>query len=142
MKKELKTLKDTEKLATQIANKLKGGSIMALVGELGAGKTTFVQALARALGVKRVVKSPTFTVLQTYKTSGGLTLCHVDAYRISDPQELEALGFFDYLNDPNTITVIEWANRIKDALPKHTAWIELAVSNNNRSANIINLTKV
>lgn len=136
MKKVLKKIEDTEKLANEIASNLQGSSVLALIGELGAGKTTFTQALARALGVKRVVKSPTFTVLQTYKTKNKLTLCHVDAYRISNPQELEALGFFDYLNDPKTITIIEWADRIYKNLPKGTQIIKLVEKNGLRTATL------
>lgn len=136
MKKILKTLDDTEKLANEISKKLEGGEVIGLIGDLGAGKTTFTQALARSLGVKRTVKSPTFTVLQTYQTKDKLTLCHVDAYRISNPQELEALGFFDYLNDPKTITIIEWADRIYKNLPKDTQIIKLVEKNGLRTTTL------
>lgn len=138
MKKVLKKLEDTEKLANEISKKLNGGEVIGLIGELGAGKTTFTQSLAAALGVKRIVKSPTFTVLQTYKTKNKLTLCHVDAYRISNPQELEALGFFDYLSDPKTITIIEWADRVYKNLPKGTQIIKLVEKNGTRTATLTN----
>lgn len=139
MKCVLKSLTDTEKLAVSVANKLEGGMIIALVGELGAGKTTFTQALGRALGIKKNIKSPTFTVLQTYtipRTSKvhANTFCHVDAYRISDPHELDALGLYDYLSDKDTITIIEWADRVRTLLPTHTRWITLQNIDGKRTA--------
>ena len=123
----LRTLNDTATLAGKIAATLKGGETIALVGELGAGKTTFTQLLAESLDVQQIVKSPSFTILQTYNASlkgRRITLCHVDAYRLHDIDELEALGFYDYTTDPNTVTVIEWADRIKKALPRDSTWIE------------------
>jgi tRNA threonylcarbamoyladenosine biosynthesis protein TsaE len=137
MKIELKSLSDTEELASKLAKNLQGGDVIGLIGELGAGKTTFTQALARALGVKRVVKSPTFTVLQTYKLNSKFrTLCHVDAYRINDPKELEAMGFFDYINDNKTITIIEWADKILEVLPKESLILKLKTTSNKRIATL------
>lgn len=135
----LNTLRDTEKLANKLAQNLRGGSVLALIGELGAGKTTFTQALGRALNIKKNIKSPTFTVLQTYTIPRAskvhaTTLCHVDAYRISDPHELDALGLYDYLFDANTITIIEWADRVRTLLPPHTKWITVQNIDGKRTA--------
>ena len=115
----LKNLADTDKLARNVAKTLRGGGVIALSGPLGSGKTTFVQFLAKALGVKRTVKSPTFVLLQTYKiseehrtrntergTQKAKLLCHVDCYRLNNANELYALGLHDYLGKTNVITII------------------------------------
>ncbi|MFA5954266.1 MAG: tRNA (adenosine(37)-N6)-threonylcarbamoyltransferase complex ATPase subunit type 1 TsaE [Patescibacteria group bacterium] len=125
----LQSLAATEKLAEEIAGTLKGGEVIGLTGELGAGKTTFVQALARALNIKDLVKSPTFTILQVYspERSKQPRLCHVDVYRLSNTEELAALGLYDYLSKPDTVTVIEWAEKIKKALPATTLWLTFSL---------------
>lgn len=117
----LKTEKDTEKLAQSIAKKLKGGEILALSGDLGAGKTTFTQYLAKALGVKVHVNSPTFVIMRIYKTSKHpfQNLAHIDAYRLDSEKELEYLGLDQYIGQPSAITVIEWAEKIKKELKKN-----------------------
>jgi tRNA threonylcarbamoyladenosine biosynthesis protein TsaE len=106
---------DTQKLAEQIAGSLKGGEILGLVGNLGAGKTAFVQGLAKGLGVKAVVNSPTFILMKVYDIKGKIkTLIHVDAYRLNDLKELKNIGIGDYLNHPETIIALEWADRVKE----------------------------
>jgi tRNA threonylcarbamoyladenosine biosynthesis protein TsaE len=107
----------TEALAAQFAKALKPGSSLALIGELGAGKTCFVRGLARGLGVppEVPVTSPTFTVMNTY-VEGQLPLYHFDLYRLADFDELEAVGFREFVGG-NGIAVIEWADRIPDAMP-------------------------
>jgi len=123
----LKTEKDTQKLAQQIAKKLKGGEILALSGDLGAGKTTFTQYLAKALGVKEHVNSPTFVIMRIYKTSRHpfQFLAHVDAYRLDSENELEYLGLDQYIGQPHAITVIEWAEKIKKELKKNKKVVHL-----------------
>lgn len=114
----LKTEQDTAKLAQSIAKKLKGGEILALSGDLGAGKTTFTQFLAKALGVKVHVNSPTFVIMRIYKTTRHpfQHLAHIDAYRLDSEKELEYLGLDQYLGQSTAITVIEWAEKIKNEL--------------------------
>ena len=125
--------------AKEIAESVKSGDVIGLVGELGAGKTTFVQFFAKALGVTARVNSPTFLVMRVYPvvrrkqsavrqknlrlTSYDLRLVHIDAYRLRSGEELEALGATEYIGAPGTITVIEWADRVKKILPKKTQWI-------------------
>lgn len=132
----LRSLADTQQLAARIAAKLHSGEVLALTGPLGSGKTTFVQYLAKALGVKRSVRSPSFIVLQTFTINSKfkmqnskvklktqklrdapLLLCHIDAYRLKSVAELEAIGLYDYLGRPGVITVIEWAEKIRSVLP-------------------------
>lgn len=99
----------TIELAKQFASHLSGGLTVYLEGDLGAGKTCFVRACLRALGHQGAVKSPTFTLVETYDTSKG-PVVHSDLYRLSEPEELEYLGFRDYLA-PETILFLEWPSK-------------------------------
>lgn len=113
----VKTVTELKRFAAKIAGALQGGEIIGLVGDLGAGKTTFVQALAAALGVPGAVKSPTFILMQLLnaRPSGRMrTLCHVDAYRLEDWAELSAIGFSDYAGAPGVVTLVEWADRVPE----------------------------
>ena len=93
-------------MAEKIARTLRGGEVIVLSGELGAGKTAFTKALAAALGVKETVLSPTFTMVKEYKGEN-LGLYHFDLYRIEDAAELEELGLDEYFSS-DAVTVIEW----------------------------------
>lgn len=106
--------------------------VLALSGDLGAGKTTLVQTIARDLGVIEVVTSPTFVIMKQYETSDKYfsKLIHIDAYRIEDVTEMKPLGFENLLKQANTLICIEWAERIKPLLPKDTLTLELANDNN------------
>lgn len=109
-----------EVVAKVIVDQLKPGSILTLQGPLGAGKTTFVQALAKALGAKRVPKSPTFSMLRTYPVKSGEVrrLLHVDAYRIEDEHDLLPLDLDAELSDGDAILVLEWPEQVKGWLKK------------------------
>lgn len=98
----------------RLARLLKGGSFTALHGGLGAGKTALVRGIGRALGQEDVT-SPTFTIVQEYDTVP--RLCHFDAYRLADEDELWAMGFEDYLTD-ETLIVMEWAELVEGAVPE------------------------
>ena len=100
-------------------------SVIALHGELGSGKTCFVQGLAVALGIKQLVTSPTFTVINEY--DGKKRLFHMDLYRLNDPDEVLALGFEEYL-EAGGIIAIEWPDRAADLLPDNTAHVHLATT--------------
>lgn len=130
MKYTSKSEKDTLKFAKRFAKKLKGGEVLALIGELGAGKTVFVKGLAKELGIKDIVSSPTFLLMRCYKIKnspssveegegGGVvkkikTFCHIDAYRLDSANELIDIGVLEHLSKPDTITVIEWADKVED----------------------------
>ena len=109
-------------LAGKIASCLYGGEVLCLYGDLGAGKTTFTQFLARKLGVKENVTSPTFVLLKKYgvkcQMSNVKYLYHLDAYRLGSSAEALDLGLEEIWLDPKNITVIEWADRISDVLPE------------------------
>lgn len=106
MEKITKNVQETYEVAKLVANYLKGGEILLLNGDLGAGKTTFTKGLAMALDVDDVITSPTFTIMKEYY--GKLKLYHFDMYRLNDEDEVYELGFEEYLNDENGVAVIEW----------------------------------
>src|SRR5258706_10485849 len=114
---------ETEKIASAFAKTLKKGDCIALTGPLGSGKTTFVKGLAKGLGIKEFVKSPTFNLLHIHH--GRLPLYHFDFYRLGE-SDLEDLGFVEYVYDSDGVAVLEWAERVKGALPKNTHWITLS----------------
>lgn len=108
--------------AAKIAKKLKGGEILALSGTLGSGKTSFTKALAKELGVSRTVTSPTFVLMQQYKGKK-FWIYHLDLYRTKNFAEVYALGLEEVWGRKETITVIEWAEKIRDHLPSNTIHI-------------------
>ncbi|MBI2618269.1 tRNA (adenosine(37)-N6)-threonylcarbamoyltransferase complex ATPase subunit type 1 TsaE [Candidatus Kaiserbacteria bacterium] len=106
-------------------------TVLGLYGDLGAGKTTFAQALARVFGIKETVTSPTFVIMKTYALPKRKThfkhLIHIDAYRLRGSSELTKLGWETLLNDPANLIVIEWAEKVESILPKNTKKICLDV---------------
>ncbi|WP_199624438.1 tRNA (adenosine(37)-N6)-threonylcarbamoyltransferase complex ATPase subunit type 1 TsaE [Paenibacillus alkalitolerans] len=105
---------ETERLAKHLAMRAGPGHLLALDGDLGAGKTRFSQALAKALGVKETVNSPTFTIIKEYEGER-MPFYHMDVYRVS-PEEAEELGLEEYFFGSG-VTVVEWASRIPELLP-------------------------
>ncbi len=109
--------------------------MLALAGELGAGKTTFAQGFAKGLGVKEKILSPTFILLREFKIKHPFfrTLYHVDCYRLDNPaRELLHLGFKKIIADPRAIVVIEWADRIQKILPRDFFWIQFRYGDKNK----------
>lgn len=106
---------DTQRIAAEIADTLRGGEFVAMYGDLGAGKTAFVQGLARALGIDTPVTSPTFTIVNEYY--GRLPLYHFDVYRIADSDEMYEIGYDDYIASEG-VCIVEWAELIEDIFPK------------------------
>jgi len=120
---------ETFALGKELAATLRGGEILALSGNLGAGKTAFVQGLAAGLGVKAKVNSPTFTIMKLYPAKKGniKQLCHIDAYRLSSGKELLDIGADDYLGQKDTVSAIEWIERVKSVLPVNIANIKIKI---------------
>lgn len=117
---------DTDRTGLAFASVLRPGDVIALVGDLGAGKTRFVQAVARGLGVPdEIVHSPTFTLIHEYP--GRLPLRHCDAYRLRNPDEFADLGL-DELFGEDGVAFVEWADRVSDYLPRDHVRIELTVA--------------
>ena len=111
---ETNSYEETQKIAADFADTLKGGEVIAMYGDLGAGKTAFTQGLAKALGIKQHVTSPTFTIVNEYE--GRLMLYHFDVYRIADPEEMYEIGYDEYI-ESDGVCIIEWAELIEDVLP-------------------------
>lgn len=108
---------DTFKIARDLGMKVNAGDVICLIGDLGVGKTLFSQGIARGLGIKENVNSPTFTIVQEYN-DGRIPLYHFDVYRIEDSEEMAEVGFDDLIYGDG-ICLIEWANLISDILPEH-----------------------
>lgn len=127
--------------ARKVARSLRGGDVLALEGTLGAGKTYFTQQLAKALGVPGAVTSPTFVLMNVYATRNKRHairhVVHIDCYRLDDPQELVNIGVTDWIGRPDTVVVIEWADKVRGLLrsaKKKT--ITFAVKGNTRTVSM------
>ena len=108
--------KGTYELGLTLGQKAKAGEVYCLLGDLGVGKTVFTKGFAKGLGSEEPISSPTFTIVQEYE-EGRLPFYHFDVYRISDIEEMDEIGFDDYVYGEG-VTFIEWANLIEDILPK------------------------
>ena len=131
----------TEKIAQELTKSLKGGEVIALFGDLGTGKTVFVKGLARGLGIKKRITSPTFVFMKSYDLKIGqkpLTFYHLDLYRIASGLEAQNLGI-DELFSSDSIVVLEWAEKIKDILPKKR--IDVAIITVNEEVRKIKITR-
>lgn len=122
MKVVTKSAEETIAFAEKIGRLLRKGDIIAYKGGLGAGKTTFTRGLAVGLGLKDDVTSPTFAIVNEYH--GEISLYHFDMYRIMDPFELDATGFYDYPLD-ESVFAVEWSENIEDVLPEGTIYITI-----------------
>ncbi len=125
------TSEEMEKVGQKIASALKGGDVVLLYGDLGAGKTTLTKGIAKGLGVKKTAISPTFSLINVYdiktfqptagpplaeKHKNIKTFIHVDTYRLKNKEELINIGITDYLGEKNTVCVIEWPDKVEDLL--------------------------
>ena len=125
--------KETQAIATLLGRELgdarihrSGALIIALTGDLGSGKTTFIQGFARGVGIKRRMVSPTFTLMRRYAIprtspayrSGFRSLVHMDAYRVHAPRELRVIRFEEWISDPTAIVLIEWAELVRRLIPR------------------------
>lgn len=113
---KINSVEDTTQLGINLGKLLKSGDIVCLTGDLGTGKTHITKGIAKGLGIEDNITSPTFTIVNEYET-GRLKLNHFDVYRVSDPDEIYALGFDDYIFS-DAVSVIEWANYIEEILPQ------------------------
>jgi tRNA threonylcarbamoyladenosine biosynthesis protein TsaE len=112
---------ETETIGRQLAKNIGAGSVLALKGDLGSGKTSCVKGLVAGLGSRVDVTSPTFTILHEYR-GGRLPVYHFDFFRMEDRQSIERLGIDDYLFGDG-VTVIEWADRFPEFIPEQARWI-------------------
>lgn len=131
----LRTLADTQKLAQRIHCCLPQPKVIALIGNLGSGKTTFTQVFGELLGVTEPLTSPTFTLVNEYHVEGRV-FAHADLYRLHDVAEIREIGLTDYFAQPNAVTVVEWADRAMDMFPSGTVWMTLELEGDHRVARI------
>ena len=120
---ETNSAKETFELGKRLGEKAVAGQIYTLNGDLGTGKTVFTQGVAVGLGIKEPVNSPTFTIVQVYE-EGRLPLYHFDVYRIGDIEEMDEIGYEDYVYGEG-VSLIEWANLIEEILPEHFTEIKI-----------------
>ena len=122
--KEVKTfcVDETINVGKTLGKLLRKGDIVCITGDLGTGKTVITNGIAQSIGISDHITSPTFTIVNEYR--GDLDLFHFDVYRISDPEEMFEIGFEEYLN-ADGIVIIEWADLIKDIIPKEHIWINI-----------------
>ena len=118
------SLEETKTIAKLLAENIPIGKVIALIGNLGTGKTTFTQGFASAMGIKEKVGSPTFKLISEYTGKNG-SLYHVDAYRLDGAKEFLNIGGEDYLYPENGITIIEWADLILDLLDEKIIYVHL-----------------
>lgn len=139
MEKRIENLEELEREAKELVDRLIPGehaTLITLSGELGAGKTTFTQALARAFGVRDTVTSPTFVLEKIYALPAEAKFehfVHIDAYRLNAGEELRALGFQKLFEEPGNLIVLEWPERVADALPPALALTLVANSDGSRT---------
>ncbi|HBI16763.1 MAG: hypothetical protein UR60_C0039G0005 [Candidatus Moranbacteria bacterium GW2011_GWF2_34_56] len=125
-----KTAQETHDLGKRLAQKMKGGEIICLEGDLGAGKTTFSQGFLRELGAEGALTSPTFVVMKQYAIKNKIlnlkNIYHIDTYRIESTDILD-LGWEEIIKNKQNIVLVEWPERIKDVIPSNTIWINFEI---------------
>ena len=125
MRKKILTFEEIDKLAVVLAEKLRDGGCLGLIGDLGAGKTTFTKRICEYYNVTENVKSPTFTYVIEY-SSGDVPVYHFDVYRINDSEEIYEIGFEDYIGEDGSVVIVEWADKILDEMPYDTVFVEIS----------------
>jgi tRNA threonylcarbamoyladenosine biosynthesis protein TsaE len=123
------TLKSLDKAAKKLIEQFPGQRVFAFYGKMGAGKTTFIQAVCRELGTSDNVTSPTFALINEYKTEAGNSIFHFDFYRIKDLEEAYDLGYEDYFYSGN-YCLIEWPEKIESLLPQNYVEVKIEVQEN------------
>ncbi len=124
----IKNQQDTRQFGRRLGEYATPGTIIAMIGDLGTGKTTLSKAIAEGLGVQELITSPTFAIVQQYD-SGRLPFYHFDVYRIGDSEEMYELGYEEYFFGQG-VTVVEWADQIMSLIPKGTLTIHLTYGDN------------
>lgn len=122
-KREIVTssIEETQRFASELLGSLSGRNVIALRGDLGSGKTTFSQGIGKALGIKRHLQSPTFTIIKQYQLGekfSFLDLYHIDLYRLEGDIDINQLGLSEIMSDVKNLVLIEWAEKIEDKLPR------------------------
>lgn len=129
----LNNLEETKKFGIFLGENLRPGDVLCLNGDLGAGKTTLTKSIAKGLGIDDYVTSPTFTIVNEYY--GDVNLYHIDTYRLDDKIDVEYLGFDEYFYSDG-VTIVEWADKIRDALPEEYMEINISSKDDKRILDI------
>lgn len=132
MNVNIKTISSSEDMISfsqELGNSLKGGEVIELIGDVGAGKTTFTKGLAKSLGITDEIQSPTFTISRVYEGAKN-NLVHYDFYRLNDAG-IMAIEMQDVIDDPNNITVIEWGEPVREVLPKKYITVKIKIISEN-----------
>lgn len=129
MKIVIKDKRELHKAALKFINTTKGHKIFAFYGQMGAGKTTIIKAVCEALGAEDVVSSPTFTLVNEYRTTGGDIIYHIDFYRIRRTEEVFDFGIEEYFSSGN-LCFMEWPELIEELLPPGTVKVRISVEGN------------
>ena len=129
----LNNLEETEKFGLFLGENLRPGDVICLNGGLGAGKTTLTKSIAKGLGIDDYVTSPTFTIVNEYY--GKIDLYHIDTYRLDDMVDVDYLGFDEYFYSDG-VTIVEWAEKIRDALPEEYMEINIKSHDDKRDLDI------
>ena len=125
----ISSLQELDTAASRFLDMAGDNRVMAFSGELGAGKTTFIQALCRRLGVKTEVNSPTFSLVNEYFTGEGESIFHFDLYRIESLEELYDLGYEEYFYS-GSLCLIEWPEKATNLIPANALWIQITIGEN------------
>ena len=133
------SVEDTERIVAELSSLMKKGDFYAMYGDLGAGKTAFVRGFVGALGGAEKVKSPTYAIVNVYRTEK-MTVNHFDMYRIKGEEDLESCGFYDYLE--SGVTICEWSENIPFALPEEYTRIEITKIPEKENARKIVISKI
>ena len=131
---------ETQKFGSELAKSLNPGSIVALFGDLGSGKTQIAKGICNSLGVKQTVNSPTFIIVNEYNALNSQIIYHFDLYRMKSLDEILEMGFRDYL-DETSIVLVEWPEKIEDILPANAIKIHIAHTVENENARWIKMEK-
>lgn len=124
-----------QELGERFGSRLKGGEVIELIGDVGAGKTTFVKGVGRGLGIDDDVQSPSFTISRVYEARDGLRLCHYDFYRLTDAGVM-SYELAESMRESQTITIIEWADTVASVLPENRVTIRIRYMPDDTSRNV------
>ena len=125
----ISSLQELDNASARFLELAGGNTVIAFSGELGAGKTTFIQAICRNLGIEVEVNSPTFSLVNEYFTPEGNSIFHFDLYRIETPEELFDMGYEEYFYS-GSLCLIEWPEKAKKLIPENALWVKIEIGEN------------
>ena len=134
------SVKETQEFASDYAKNIDNGKVIGLIGDLGTGKTTFTQGFAHGLGIKEQVISPTFKLVSEYQ--GDRNLYHIDCYRMESTKDFLNIGGEEFILSDDSITLIEWANRIKSIWSEDWIFIYFSLINNQSNSRMIKISNL